>query len=521
MHNKGISAWGLVVFLCYIFQGVEVFADTSLNVPVGHWSYDAIEKLAIWGMVDMSNLSKKPISRIQMARCIAEVIKKTQDVDFNYLSIDSTQIKILEQFLKRLIEEFRNELVEIGVGLGADDESHKKFFKTSGSLNSKKSFTNLDVSENILENEAGWHLRDGLNIKVGFDTWFRAGDFVGFALSPGVRHSKYDTDLTIERGYLQGSLYNIRIQVGRDSLWWGPGYHGSLLLSNNAFPFDMIRVNNDTPLKLPLIFEKLGPTNIEYFITRLEEKRQISRSYFSGLRLEFNPVTFFNFGFSRTIIFGGKGAPRPDIADYLQIFLPEHENKLGILDNDQKISVDFRLRTPLIAKILPFFATDLEIYGELAGEDDTTDITQLQPGHAINGGVFIPNLLNNKGLDMRIEFAQNDEVWYIHHAHGSYRYKDSLIGHHMGTDSNDIFIRISKQFLDELIFGLQFSRERSGRSLAYIQTKNELRADITLLHTPNSTLSAAYEFEDIDNIENISGNTARNHIFLLEAYKRF
>ena len=66
-----------------------------------------------------------------------------------------------------------------------------------------------------------------------------------------------------------------------------------------------------------------------------------------------------------------------------------------------------------------------------------------------------------------------------------------------------------------------FSRERSGRSQAYLQTKNELHFDISLSHASNINISLNYEFEDINNLGNISNKTVKNHIFLLEANRRF
>lgn len=517
LYKRGICTALFIILLL----ASDVFADNSLNVPPHHWSYEVMERLATVGVADMSGLSKRPISRLQMARKIAFVVKKTEGDDFDYSALNPSTVDMIEKLLERLIEEFRPELVELGVGLGDDDESERRFLKASVLVDSEKAFTNLKLNENVLENQQGWHLKDGFNLKAQIESRIRIKDIIGFSIAPGIRRSKDDTDFTVEKGYAQFSLSNIRVQLGRDSLWLGPGYHGSLLLSDNALPFDMLKLNNDKPLRLPWVFRRLGPLDIEYFITRLEKKRQVHRAYFLGFRIEATPFPFLNLGFSRTVIFGGKGAPRPSLTDYLQIFIPEHENRLGVLDNDQKIAIDFRISIPFINKILSFLISGVEAYGEIAAEDDTTDITQLQPGHGINAGILITNILRNKGLDIRIEFAQNDDVWYVHHAHGAYKYKGSLMGHHMGGDADDIFIRVSKEFLDELTFGLQFSRERLGRSKTNIQTKNELRIDLTFLHTADTLLSAAYEFEDIENLENIANKTARNNIFLLEVNKRF
>ena len=68
-------------------------------------------------------------------------------------------------------------------------------------------------------------------------------------------------------------LGSLEFSIGRQSLWWGQGRHGSLVLTNNAEPLDMIRLTNPNPILLPWVFKYLGPFRFDLFLTELEESR--------------------------------------------------------------------------------------------------------------------------------------------------------------------------------------------------------------------------------------------------------
>lgn len=55
------------------------------------------------------------------------------------------------------------------------------------------------------------------------------------------------------------------LSFGKQSLWWGPGYGGDLLFSNNAEPIFMFRASRVTPFMLPWIFRWLGPVKVDAF----------------------------------------------------------------------------------------------------------------------------------------------------------------------------------------------------------------------------------------------------------------
>ena len=58
------------------------FGLVSTNVPLDHWSYDAVDKLVGQGLIRSSMLTTKPVSRLEMARLIAEAVEESQQSAF-------------------------------------------------------------------------------------------------------------------------------------------------------------------------------------------------------------------------------------------------------------------------------------------------------------------------------------------------------------------------------------------------------------------------------------------------------
>ena len=59
--------------------------------------------------------------------------------------------------------------------------------------------------------------------------------------------------------YLGFNLDGWQLSFGKQSLSWGPGPGGSLILSDNADPFYMVRLTQAQPMELPSLLRLLGP----------------------------------------------------------------------------------------------------------------------------------------------------------------------------------------------------------------------------------------------------------------------
>jgi len=76
-----------------------------------NWTYDAIKKLVLAGLTDRAVLNTKPMTRLEMARIVAQAIAKISgDEGGQYADRQD-----LEDILYRLLDEFQAELAGLGV----------------------------------------------------------------------------------------------------------------------------------------------------------------------------------------------------------------------------------------------------------------------------------------------------------------------------------------------------------------------------------------------------------------------
>jgi hypothetical protein len=234
--------------------------------------------------------------------------------------------------------------------------------------------------------------------------------------------------------------------IGKDSQWWGPGQHGALLLTDNAEPFTMIKIQNPSPITLPWIFKHLGPFGFTFFVTNLEKARPVPEPQLYGLRLDFKPSPYIEIGLERTVIFGGEG--RPDNLKNLLYSLfgqshggQDYSSSTYTNIDDQRAGFDIKLT-------IPWHVQPMQLYIEADGEDVASH-RPLPIRWAYLGGLYLPKILDAERFDLRLEYAttrgdsENPYVWYTNDTYTSYTYKGDIIGHHMGTDSSDWFLETS------------------------------------------------------------------------------
>jgi hypothetical protein len=168
----------------------------------------------------------------------------------------------------------------------------------------------------------------------------------------------------LKKGYGVLGFSWIDIIAGKDSQWWGPGYNGANLVSNNAEPFSMIKFTSPGPLRLPWILKYLGPFQYTLFIAKLEKDRSdFPEPYLNGLRLHFKPFPFLEIGLERIVLVDGHGKP-VTASDWINsiIGIDAHPNKDGPDETNSQAGGDVKLT-------LPFKTQPLQVYWQRDGED--------------------------------------------------------------------------------------------------------------------------------------------------------
>ncbi len=485
----------LILFLILILLSSGFI---STNVPLDHWSYEAIDKLIGQGLIDCAMISTKPVTRIEMARHIAEAIQKSQQLN--------EKNEITSAILNRLTREFRAELITIGL---IDDISIESFIKPVEDPYIRYVFAD---ERPVLENQRGDTFYRNSNYRLGFISRMKFCDTVAFYFHPEFVDSSSGPESNVDliEGYGKITFAKLEIELGKDSLWWGPGYHGSMLMSNNAEPFKIIKVSNPRPIQLPWIFRHLGPFKAVWFLSELEKNRTVPKAKLTGLRFNFKPHPIFEVGLSRTIIFDGSGRPSVGLKDYLDMFWPQSEQA----ENNQLAGFDVSLLLPFDKK-MP--VKSIRLYADLAGEDEAGGLPA-KWGTLL--GMQLSDILLTARTDLRIEYANNRVAGFpnVFYNHGLYQYtyKGQIIGHHMGTDAHDLFLRLTHYLNENVIIGIEYDKQ-VGRQVGStpidpFQTAEQLGFDLTFLSHSNCQIQTAYRFERLENYPLISGD---NHIFQL------
>ena len=453
-------------------------AGISNNVPLNHWSYEAIDQLIGRGLTQSDMMTTRPVTRLEMARVIVEA---QENLDPN-----DPHAQITSVLLNRLQQEFSYETSQFNT---LSLNTTKSFIKPIEDPYYRLIYGRRNFS---LENEMGDHFEKGSNHRFGFVTRGVINDTISFYLHPqDSSPSGRKSSVELIEGYSKLRLGSFELQYGRDSLWWGPGYHGSLILSCNMENLTLFKVSNPNPILLPGFLRVLGPFKFTYFLTELEEERVIPKAKFTGVRLSIKPHPTLEIGGSRTIMFGGQGAPDIGIGDYLQIFWPKnvqgHENQLA--------SFDVSWRTPL-PEFIP--ASSAQVYAEYGGED-AAGFHQYRPLF----GVRLNDLFKTGRTDVRFEYGKTHVGRYptTFYNHGIYRtgytYHGDVMGHHMGTNARDMFVRINHYLTPDLIVGADFDRQLADITGIREQT-DQIGTDITWFGPLNLQMNLAYRYQETE-----------------------
>ncbi len=485
-----------------VFLALPSLASVSTNVPLNHWSYEAVEKLANYGLIDSSMLTIKPLSRLEMARHVGQA----KDA----LDLMDDAPEVLRAILERLTREYRGELIQLGVLEGSYGTSSLKPLEDP-----YVKYLYADKTPE-LENRRGDIFRRGSNYRAGFASRGTLWDTFAFYVHPEYAGAaEGDNDVDLVEGYGKVGLGPFEVEGGRDSLWWGPGHHGAMIMSNNARPFDLVKVSNPLPILLPWIFRVLGPVKGEWFLAQLEAHRDYPHANLTGLRVNIKPHPLLELGASRVSLFGGEGMAPLDFFDYFKpLVTPGRQGEQITNTQDQIAGFDGSLLVPLPTNGL---LRSIKFYADVAGED-AGGMWPYKWGEIF--GAQFNDIFKTGRTDLRVEYANDivpghPFVWYTHSVYTSgYTYEGRVIGHHMGPESRDLFLQLSHYLTNDLIVDLAYDRHTQGYT-------NETRTNIyemavTYFPSQDWWITGGYRFEQRN--EHEGGN---NHIVEVGLIRKF
>ncbi len=494
----------LIIFLLCSFYAPSIASASPVSRVVGldSWVYPTLDKLSGLGMVASELQGMRPLTALEIARQINDATLKCEN--------KSCPI-IIREILQRLKVEFSTEIIEL-----QDVNIVHSYVKPYRTVNLSYSYQTGQPSRYpatnssqyaLNSNNSGIEFENGNNAVLRIAGDARIKDFLGLEWQPLLQASEGEGDFQWMQSRVALQLGPVEVSLGRQSLWWGQGRHGSLILTDNARPLDMLRFTNPTPGKLPWLFKYLGPIRFDMFWSRLENSRFVPEPYLAGLRVNFKPQPWLELGASRTITFGGQGRPSLDLGDYLTIL---DGTNLGANDTSNSVAeFDWRIR-------IPYFP--VEIYGEFGGEDEN-DKVPTKAGAIF--GLYLPGIDPAKRIGLRLEYADLNlesigPTWYAHGVYRSgYTYYQKIMGHQVGGDSQDLFVALD-WYADpalHLIASLDFEKRGDSRLIKekHFQPGLQLRWQ----YAKRTDLRMDLYYDRIQNADFIADNNQESYLATL------
>jgi len=517
--------------------GAAGAAEASVNVPLHHWTYEAIERLVALRVIDRAMVVPKPYSRKQAATYVAQAIRR---VRADHVPLDGREA-IAEPLLYRLVREFRPELADLGVLRGSSTERLGAIRYGGRVQIESDAFFVGKGTVRFRENRRGEYYANGPQVQADVRGWVELTDALALSAQPkvvsndkvlGIGANANDKHVWFQELNAKVSFYNIAFEIGRGTMWWGPGYHGSLLLTDHAFPLDRVTLGSDEPFRLPWVLDSLGEWKVNTFLAQLERDRDFPRAEVFGLRVSNVPASWLELGFTRLTQFNGRGRGQSFPQAVWDAYFSK-ANVGGDKDVNEQVSLDLRARVPRVPYLIPFPA-GLQVYGELASEDKWSKIP-IPSRAAFLVGVYIPQVSRMGTMDLRIEYADTDftrrkttdnleQVWYNSGLYVSgMRFRGFPLGHHMGTDAIDFFVRSTRHLSDSLRLGASFNWQERDRGQALHETKRESSLDLTWWVSDQTQVTFGYTHQRIKNPGQITsinpfgetfaaGVTSHNHL---------
>jgi hypothetical protein len=344
------------------------------------------------------------------------------------------------------------------------------------------------ADERLLYHSGGETLDRGVNgfVSLGGSAFW--GGHVSGAYDFQLEEKPGRWSLGTKRLYVKGELGKWSLKLGRDSVRLGPGYHGSLLLDDNATPLDLWDLRTEEPLFLPGFLSELGGFRFRMltaylsdpnpsapdprYVRRRPPGEPVEDAGLWAMRLSYHPSSWLDLGLSRTALFGGKGrqtyrTPK----DWWKLFSGTDENvrpgEDPRYDNDQFTAVDLTVRFPFLNGLGPLKGG--KFYWEYAGTDliakwKKTEVDSWAPVQlndvANLGGVYFSTGVT----DLRVEYATTSPPFYNHHVYSQgYTYRGHPLGHHLGPDGRDVFFQVARYLTPSWRLVTALDLEERGR----------------------------------------------------------
>jgi len=440
----GGEAWRSI---SQIFRGDGTHSPANQGspyVPLDSWIYPALDRLAAMGLIDSGFAGMRPWTRNECWRLLNEAednVGERGEADPE-----------MQNLLAALETELRHETEAAG---GIRNEGLfrvESLYTRTEHISGKPMTDGYDFAQTQI-NDYGRPYEEGWNSVSGFSSYTTWGSWAGYvrgelqtapsipALPLSARQFAAASDgfPTVAPGTASPSVQrfdlleayagltfdNWAISFGKQSLDWGPGDGGAMMLSNNAPPINMLRLDRVSPFAMPSFLKFLGPVRMELFVGQLTGHHFVNTAtsttvgswsnplnpqpLIDGAKFSFKPSSNLEVGLTYGSMFGGVGVPAT-LHTFAQAWFNTGELPGGRSLSIRWNTLDFTYRIPKLRKWLT-------LYGEGIAEDQFVFFIDQTAGPLPFGypdravwraGIYVPRFPRLSKLDFRVEGVYTD-----------------------------------------------------------------------------------------------------------------
>ena len=232
------------------------------------------------------------------------------------------------------------------------------------------------------------------------------------------------TDGRFLEAYVSYQYLNHVLSFGKQDDWLGPGQGGAMAFSNNAQNFYSFHVNRIEPLYVPFLSRFTGPFRYEFLIGGLRGHTEMLNPEYEANpspsqpnvinpgdpwvhleKISFRPSSNLEFGFERTVIWGGEGHSPVNVRDFLRSFFSTYSPSLAVKNGPADPGARFGAFDASYR--LPFLRKWLTLYGDSNVHDDVSPIDN-PPRAAYRLGLYLSHVPRIPKLDVRFEAVSTD-----------------------------------------------------------------------------------------------------------------
>jgi len=408
----------------------ETWTAGSPYVPVDWWVYPAMERLYALGYVDTAYLGLRPWTRMSIAHMLERSAGRIEA---------ATGDDEARQIYLALVREFQPD-VERAVSEPrpyAEPESVYTLLRGISGIPLRDSY---HLGQSIVD-DYGRPYEAGFNNSTGFSAFAEAGRFslywrgefqhappaAGYSPAlaaylsnnideiPFAQNPHQDTipegpipqsdGMRVMEANLSFLMLGHEISFGKDDHWLGPDRGASMQWGDNAeniYDFEIDRVE---PLHIPGLSRLTGPFRYDFFVGSLKGHTYYNDPWVHAEKISFKPTRNLEFGFSRMVIWGGKGHEPITLHTFLRSFF-----SLTNVTGAVKYSADdpgYRLGTFDFSYRLPYLRKWVTLYTDSLVHDDVSPVSA--PRRAgVHPGLYLARFPRFEDLSLRVEGASTD-----------------------------------------------------------------------------------------------------------------